>query len=171
MQTLFAAFCLPVLFGGTFIQGERPNVRTKHLFVQRRAPLRGSPLPHREILLSEDDKGSKEQFHKDDTARRSRRSIRERRSANPTKTVVSDNSMSLSCTAFRNYLKLPADNFDIDVFCICSKYTFTRVHMYMRNLICPIYSNAWLKKFRLRNLEVAKIRIKYHTVFARTAVF
>ncbi|XP_028406976.1 sortilin-related receptor-like isoform X2 [Dendronephthya gigantea] len=96
MQTLLVALYLLVSFGGTFILGEQTNVRRKHLFVQRRAPLRGSPLPHREIYLSKDDNGlngSEKPFHKEFTSRRSRRSIHERRrtKSDPTDTVYEFN--------------------------------------------------------------------------------
>ena len=91
MQTLFVNIFLLISFGQTLIRGEQTNVRTKHLFVQRKGPLRGSSLPHREIYLPEDGNGSAERSLKDSKSRRSKRSTRERRSTNrdPTDTMVS----------------------------------------------------------------------------------
>lgn len=92
MQTLFVALFLLVSFGETLIRGEQTNVRTKHLFVQRKGPLRGSSLPHRVIYLSEDGNGSAKHSFKDSTtSRRSKRSTREKRSTNrdPADTLVS----------------------------------------------------------------------------------
>jgi hypothetical protein len=89
MQTLFVALFLLVSFGETLTQKESKNVRTKHLFVQRKGPRRGSSLPSQEIHLPENGDGSAKlsQEH----SRRSRRSTRQKRSASkdPTHTVVS----------------------------------------------------------------------------------
>ena len=91
MHTLFIAVFFLVSFSGTLILAEQDNVRTKHLFVQRKQPLRGSALPNRVIYLSEDGGGSVEPSSEHSTSRRSRRSTRQTRSTkkDPTHTLVS----------------------------------------------------------------------------------
>ena len=91
MHVLFFAVFLLVSFSETVIRGEQENVRAKHLFVQRRKPLRGSSLPQREIYLSDDGGGSVKPSLEHSTSRRSKRSTRETRSTkkDPTKTLVS----------------------------------------------------------------------------------
>ncbi|XP_028406957.1 sortilin-related receptor-like [Dendronephthya gigantea] len=90
IQTFLVALFLLASLGETLIQGKDTNVRTKHLFVQRKVPLRGGPLPHREIYLSEDDNGSGKEVPEDG---RSRRSVRKRRSTSkvPTKSLYEFN--------------------------------------------------------------------------------
>ena len=91
MQSFFVALFLLVCFGETLIKGESTNVRTKHLFVQKKGPRRGSSSPLREIYLPENGYGSAEPSEEDSTFRRSRRSTRQRRSTNndPTRSLVS----------------------------------------------------------------------------------
>ena len=115
MQISFVALFLLVSFSETLIRGEQANVRKKHLFVQRKAPLRGSSLPYREILVPENGEGSARPSLKDIIFRRSKRSTRERRSTNndPTETLV---SYKLRCCSFLSiYLHSLLDKFNINV--------------------------------------------------------